>query len=82
MNLAVVFEPIVESSFPPGYYYAHIPSLGLTTHGEGLEGARAAAVDLVVLWLEEKRAAGEPVQAPPESLFSTLSIPSDAVQSS
>lgn len=55
--------------------------LGLTTHGEGLEGARSAAIELVLLWVEAKRAAGEPVQPPPESLLSTLSIPSDAVQS-
>ena len=36
----------------PGYYYAHVPSLGLTTHGLGMEAAR----DLLALWIEEKRA--------------------------
>jgi hypothetical protein len=32
-----------------------IPSLGLTTHGLGLEGARQAAFDLARVWLAEKK---------------------------
>jgi hypothetical protein len=31
--------------------------LSLTTHGLGIEGARASATDLLKLWLSEKRAA-------------------------
>jgi len=61
MNYSVVFEKITERDFPPGHYYAHIPSLGLTTHGLGVEGARAALRDLLQLWLAEKKAHGEPI---------------------
>ena len=43
------------AGFAPGYYYAHVPSLGLTTHGLGVEGARQAAADLLRLWIAEKR---------------------------
>ena len=49
-------------SFGPPFgsnFYAHIPTLDLTTHGKGLEGARAAAHDLLTLWVAEKRARGE-----------------------
>lgn len=63
MNFGILFERIMEKDFPPGHYYAHVPSLGLTTHGSGIEGARAAAADLVKLWLAEKKANGEPVSA-------------------
>ena len=56
MNVGVVFEPVRDPGFPAGYYYAHIPSLGLTTHGLGVEGARAAALEVGRLWLEEKQA--------------------------
>jgi predicted RNase H-like HicB family nuclease len=62
MTFSVVFERVEDSAFPAGYYYAHVPSLGLTTHGLGVEGARKAAADLVQLWLAERRANGEEVQ--------------------
>ena len=81
MSFGIVFEKIQEAGFPAGYYYAHLPSLGLTTHGLGIEGAREAAVDLLKLWLAEKRANGETITAPAESLFSTLELPDDALQS-
>jgi predicted RNase H-like HicB family nuclease len=80
MDLAVLFEPITEPDFPPGFYYAYLPSLGLTTHGAGVDGARAAAVELVRLWLEEKRAAGEAIPSPSEVLLSTLHISDDPLQ--
>jgi predicted RNase H-like HicB family nuclease len=81
MNFGVIFEKIQETGFPAGYYYAHIPSLSLTTHGLGLEGAREAATDLLKLWVAEKRAQGETIVAPTESLFfSTLELPDDALQ--
>ena len=51
MNFGVLFEKIREPDFPPGYFYAHVPTLGLTTHGLGVDGAREAALDLVRLWL-------------------------------
>ncbi|KAF0152195.1 MAG: hypothetical protein FD143_1292 [Ignavibacteria bacterium] len=55
MTYTIVYEKIKDASFPPGYFYAHIPSLDLTTHGLGIEGAESAAKDLVELWLEEKK---------------------------
>jgi hypothetical protein len=55
MQCGIVFERIEETNFPSGYYYAHIPSLGLTTHGLGIDGAREAAVDLIRLWVAEKQ---------------------------
>jgi predicted RNase H-like HicB family nuclease len=81
MNFSVVFEKVQEAGFPVGYYYAHIPSLSLTTHGLGVEGARAAAADLLKLWVAEKLANGETITAPAESLFSTLELSDDALQS-
>ncbi len=80
MNFSVVFEKVQEAGFAPGYYYTHVPSLGLTTHGLGVEGARQAAADLLRLWIMEKRANGEKVSAPAETLFSTLEVPDDALQ--
>ena len=45
MNYGILFERVTDEGFPVGHWYAHIPSLGLTTHGFGIEGARAAAQD-------------------------------------
>jgi len=81
MNYGILFEKVEDKNFPPGYFYAHIPSLGLTTHGLGLEGARQAAFDLACGWLAERKAHGELLSAPSEILFSTLDIPNDALQS-
>jgi predicted RNase H-like HicB family nuclease len=81
MRFSVVFERVQDAGFPAGYYYAHVPSLGLTTHGLGVEGARQAAADLLRLWLAEKRASGEEIAASSETLFGTLEIPEDALQS-
>ncbi len=47
MIYGILFEKIQDKDFEPGYYYAHIHSLGLTTHGFGIEGAREAAKDLI-----------------------------------
>lgn len=60
VRYSVLMQPVNEPEFE-GYYYAHIPSLDLTTHGLGIEGALRAAQDLVEAWLAEKRAHGEPV---------------------
>lgn len=35
---------------------AHIPTLNLTTHGQGIEGALAAAQELAEAWVAEKQA--------------------------
>jgi len=52
-------EPTREAD-QPGWYYAHVPSLDLTTHGEGIEGAVAAARELVAAWVEELKRRGTP----------------------
>ena len=51
MTYGILFEKAATPELPPGFYYAHVPALGLTTHGEGIEGARAAAEDLAKLWM-------------------------------
>ena len=81
MTFGVMFEKVQDPDFPAGYYYAHIPSLSLTTHGLGIDGARTAAADLLKLWIAEKRAHGESLPAESESLFSTIELPDDALQS-
>ncbi|HEX3618810.1 MAG TPA: hypothetical protein VHU16_00405 [Candidatus Udaeobacter sp.] len=81
MTYGILFEKIDSGELPPSFYYAHVPALGLTTHGEGIEGARSAAEDLVKLWLAEKRAAGESVEAPSKVFFSTIEISESAIQS-
>jgi len=48
MRYTVILEPTRESD-KPGWYYAHIPALDLTTHGLGPEGAMNAARDLGVV---------------------------------
>lgn len=74
MTYSVIYEKIIDPSFPSGYYYAHIPALDLTTHGLGIDGAREAAKDLVKLWIEEKRANGESVPVESDILYSSIEI--------
>jgi predicted RNase H-like HicB family nuclease len=74
MRYPVMLERIPDEEGMPGYYYAHVPSLGLTTHGLGMEAALEAARDLVGLWNEEKRAHGEPVTAAPEAILATVEV--------
>jgi predicted RNase H-like HicB family nuclease len=77
MRYSVLLEPINEPEFQ-GYYYAHIPTLDLTTHGQGIEGALAAAQELIEAWIGEKRARGESVPVEAKSLIAQVEI-SDAV---
>jgi predicted RNase H-like HicB family nuclease len=79
MTYGIVFEKIKEPVFE-GEYYAHIPSLDLTTQGMGIEGARDAAYDLVRSWLHVKRAHGEAVPPSDEVVFTTIEITEDALQ--
>lgn len=53
MEYSIVIERITDGSLSDEYYYAHIPSLDLTTHGKGIEGANEAARDLLQIWIEE-----------------------------
>jgi len=77
MRYSVFLEPINEPEFS-GYYYAHIPILDLTTHGQGVDGALAAAQDLIEAWIGEKRARGESVPVETKSLVAQVEIP-DAI---
>jgi len=77
MRYSVLLEPINDPEFQ-GYYYAHVPTLDLTTHGQGIEGAIAAAQELVEAWVEEKRSRGESVPVETKSLIAQVEIP-DAV---
>jgi predicted RNase H-like HicB family nuclease len=58
-----------------------VPTLNLTTHGKGLEGARQAAVDLLELWFAEKQANGEDIPRESGVFFTQYEI-LDAVQGS
>jgi predicted RNase H-like HicB family nuclease len=81
MIYGILFQKIEDPDFPPDHYYAHIPELGLTTHGPGIQGAREAAKDLITLWIAEKKANGESIKASTELLYSTVEISEDAIQS-
>ncbi|MCK9209398.1 MAG: hypothetical protein M0P61_01045 [Ignavibacteriaceae bacterium] len=74
MTFAVIYEKISDPSFEEGYYYARIPALDLTTHGFGIEGAKTAALDLLKLWVEEKKANGEPIIREEESFYSKIEL--------
>jgi predicted RNase H-like HicB family nuclease len=74
MRYSLLVEPVEAAECMPGFYYAHVPSLGITTHGEGIEGAIAAARDLIQLWVEEKRQAGEEPAGARESLLATVEV--------
>jgi predicted RNase H-like HicB family nuclease len=73
MRYSVLLEPINEPEFK-GYYYAHVPALDLTTHGDGIEGALSAARELVEAWIAEKRARGEPVPIEEKSLITQIEV--------
>jgi len=74
MRYSVFLEAINENGFK-GYYYAHIPTLDLTTQGEGIEGALSAAQELVEGWVAEKRAHNEAVPEETNSLIAHIEIP-------
>lgn len=69
----VLVEPTREMD-QPGWYYAHIPSLDLTTHGQGIEGALAAAQELVSLWIDERQSRGESVPIEEQSFVSQIEV--------
>jgi predicted RNase H-like HicB family nuclease len=77
MRYSVFLEPINEPEFS-GYYYAHIPTLDLTTHGQGVDGALTAAQELIEAWIGEKRARGESVPVEAKSLVAQVEI-ADAI---
>lgn len=78
MRYTVVLEPTGEADHP-GWYYAHIPALDLTTHGLGVEGALEAARDLVAGWLAELRARGEKAPVETQAFISQIEVSEDAL---
>ena len=78
MRYTVLLEPTNEPE-NPGWYYAHIPALDLTTHGLGPQGALDAARDLVIGWLAELRHAGKEIPIETQSFVSQIEIPDDAI---
>jgi len=78
LRYTVVLEPTNEPDHP-GCYYAHVPALDLTTHGEGVEGARKAAEDLIAGWIAEARTHGEAIPEEREGFISHIEVAADAV---
>ena len=78
MRYTVLLEPTNEPD-KPGWYYAHIPALDLTTHGMGLEGAMDAARDLISGWIAELRSRGEEVPTERQGFISQIEITDDAI---
>lgn len=74
MRCSVLVEPVEPSESMPGRYSAHVPSLGITTRGSGMEGAIAAARDLIHPWVEDKREAGESAVPTRESLPASVEV--------
>ncbi len=74
MRYSVFIEPIDEAEFQ-GYYYAHVPALDLTTHGQGIDGALAAARELIEAWIAEKKAHGESIPTEAKSHIAHVEIP-------
>lgn len=58
MNIPIIYEKVNEDGFS-GYYYAHLPTLGLTTHDANKDDAKLAAIDLAKSWIEEKSSNNE-----------------------
>jgi predicted RNase H-like HicB family nuclease len=77
MRYTIILEPTNEPD-KPGWYYAHVPALDLTTHGFGLEGAMEAARDLAAGWVAELRNHGEEVPIEKGAFVSHIEVPNDA----
>ncbi|MGH7256567.1 MAG: type II toxin-antitoxin system HicB family antitoxin [Nitrospirales bacterium] len=74
MRYSVFLDPIHQPDFE-GYYYAHVPTLDLTTHGKGVEGALSAAQELVEGWIAEKQVHGEEVPEESRALIAQIEVP-------
>jgi predicted RNase H-like HicB family nuclease len=73
MQVPVLYERINEKGFE-GQYYAHIPTLGLLTQGIGIDGAKAAAIDLVRLWIDDQADSDKLIKQKSEVFFSSLEV--------
>ena len=78
MEYSIFLEPVNEPGFD-GWFYAHVPALDLTTHGQGIEGATAAAHDLISGWVSEKRSRGEKVKVETGSYITRVEVSDAAV---
>ncbi len=78
MRYTVFIEPTHEPD-QPGWYYAHIPALDLTTHGYGVEAAMQAAKDLVKGWIAELREQGQDIPVEELSFITQIEVPEDAL---
>jgi predicted RNase H-like HicB family nuclease len=74
MRFSVLIEEVKGSGEPEGMYYASVPSLGLVTHGLGVESALEAAHDLTTLWLEQARENGEDLPEAGTALLASMEI--------
>lgn len=79
MRYTVFLEPTAEAD-QPGWYYARIPALDLTTHGLGVDGALATARDLADLWLQELADQGVAPPRDTTALIGHVEAGVDAVQ--
>ena len=77
MRYSVLIESVNEAGFE-GFFYAHAPSLDLTTHGQGIEGALRAAQELVEAWVAEKQAHGERIPREQQSVIAHIEV-ADAI---
>ena len=73
VGYSVLIETVSETGVE-GYYYAHVPALDLTTHGQGIEGALQAAKELVEAWVTEKQAHGETVPIERHSVIAHIEV--------
>jgi predicted RNase H-like HicB family nuclease len=78
VRYTIMLEPTNEPD-RPGWYYAHIPALDLTTHGLGPEGAMAAAYDLLLGWIAELKSRGEEIPQEKPGFISQIEISDDAI---
>jgi predicted RNase H-like HicB family nuclease len=80
MRYTVIYEKISEPTFE-GEYYAHIPAFDLTTQGMGIEGAKAAAEDLLDAWIRSNVDDGEPLPPSDEDSFlGSIEVHADVLQ--
>jgi predicted RNase H-like HicB family nuclease len=77
VRYSVLIESVDEAGFE-GYYYAHVPALDLTTHGQGIEGALQSARELVEAWVAEKQAHGEAIPRERQSVLAHIEV-ADAI---
>ena len=83
MRYTVIIEPITDTpGMKPGWFYARIPAFDLVTQGEGVDQARAAAQELVELWIEGLREDGKPVPEETDLIVTSVNVggAGDAVQ--